>query len=56
MLVHIQCQAFIYTFVGSRAFMAGVASQAGETDSSGLTSVLQGSVNVPRGALLLLQQ
>ena len=40
----------IYTFVVSRAFMAGVASQAGDADSSrapGLTSGLQGSVNCP---------
>ena len=49
----------IYTFVVSRAFMAGAASQAGEADSSrvpGLTSGLQGSVNVHRGALLLAPQ
>ena len=35
--------------------MAGAASQAGDADSSrapGLTSGLQGSVNVHRGALL----
>ena len=47
----------IFTFVVSRAFMA--ASQAGDADSSrapGLTSVLQGSVNVHRGALLLVPQ
>ena len=58
-LVHIQCQASIYTFVVSRAFMAGAASQAGDADSSrapGLTSGLQGSVNVHRGALLLVPQ
>ena len=45
------------TFVVSRAFMAGAASQAGDADSSrapGLTSGLQGSVNVHRGALLLV--
>ena len=39
--------------------MAGAASQAGDTDSSrvpGLTSGLQGSVNVHRGALLLVPQ
>ena len=46
-----QCQSSlrIYTFVVSRAFMAGAASQAGGSDSSrapGLTSCLQGSVNV----------
>ena len=49
----------IYTFVVSRAFMAGAASQAGDADSSrapGLTSGLQGSVNVNRGALLLVPQ
>ena len=34
--VNIQCQATIlYTFVVSRAFMAGAASQAGDADSSG---------------------
>ena len=36
------------SFVVSRAFMAGAASQAGDADSSwapGLTSGLQGSVN-----------
>ena len=39
--------------------MAGVASQAGDADSSrasGLTSGLQGSMNVHRGALLLVPQ
>ena len=49
----------IYTFVVSRAFMAGAASQAGEADSSrapGLTSGLQGSVNVHHCALLLVPQ
>ena len=49
----------IYTFVVSRAFMAGAASQAGDADSSrapALTSGLQGSVNVHRGALLLVPQ
>ena len=48
----------IYAFV-SRAFMAGAASQAGDADSSrapGLTSGLQGSVNVNRGALLFVPQ
>ena len=47
----------IYIFVVSRAFMAGAASQAGDADSSrapGLISGLQGSVNVHRGALLLV--
>ena len=49
----------IYTFVVSRAFMVGMASQAGDADSNrapGLTSGLQGSVNVHRGALLLVPQ
>ena len=49
----------IYTFVVSRAFMAGAAYQAGDAESSrapGLTSGLQGSVNVHRGALLLVSQ
>ena len=49
----------IYTFVVLRAFMAGVASQAGDADSSrapGLASGFQGSVNVHRGALLLVPQ
>ena len=49
----------IYTFVASRAFMVGAASQAGDGDSSrapSLTSGLQGSVNVHRGALLLVPQ
>ena len=44
-------------FVVSRAFMAGAASQAGDADSSrapGLTSGFQGSMNVHRGALLLV--
>ena len=39
--------------------MAGAASQVGDADSSrapGLTSGLQGSVNVHRGALLLVPQ
>ena len=50
---------YTYTFVVSRAFMAGAASQAGDADSSrapGLTSGLQGSVNVHRGVLLLVPQ
>ena len=49
------CQAFVV----SRAFMAGAASQAGDADSSrapGLTSGLQGSMDVHRGALLLVPQ
>ena len=48
-----------YTFVVSRAFMAGAASQAGDADFSrapGLTYGLQGSVNVHLGALLLVPQ
>ena len=39
--------------------MAGAASQVGDADSSrapGLTSCLQGSVNVQCGALLLVLQ
>ena len=51
---------YIYIpFVMSRPFMAGAASQAVDADSSrapGLTSGLQGSVNVHRGALLLVPQ
>ena len=58
--VHIRCQGLhIYPFVVSRAFMAGAASQAGDADSSrapGLTSGLQGSMNVHRGALLFVPQ
>ena len=49
----------IYTFVVSRVFMADAASQAGDADSSrspGLTSDLRGSVNVHRGAVLLVPQ
>ena len=49
----------VYTFVVSRALIAAVASQAGYADSSwapGLISGLQGSVNVHRGALLLVPQ
>ena len=49
----------IYTFVVSRAFMAGAAIQAGDADSSrapGLTSGFQGSRNVHRCALLLVSQ
>ena len=56
--VHTQCQASIH-FVVSRAFMAGAASQSGDVDSSrapGLTSGLQGSVNVLHGALLFVPQ
>ena len=49
----------IYTSFVSRAFMARAASQAGDADfcrAPGLTSGLQGSVNVHRGALLLVPQ
>ena len=49
----------IYTFVVSRVFMAGAASQVGDADSSrapGLTSDSQGSVNVHRGGILLVLQ
>ena len=49
----------IYTFVVLRAFIAGAASQAGDADSfraPGLTSGLQGSVNVHIGALLFVPQ
>ena len=56
---HTVSSLHICTFVVSRAFMAGAASQAGDADSSrapGLTSALQGSVNVHRGALLLVPQ
>ena len=58
-LPHPVSSLHIYTFVVSRAFMAGAASLAGDVDSSrapGLTSGLQGSVNVHRGALLLVPQ
>ena len=56
---HIHCQASIYTVSLSRAFIAGASRQAGDADSSwapGLTSGLQGSVNVHREALLLVPQ
>ena len=48
----------IYTFVVSLAFMAGAASPTGDPDSRapGLTSGLQGSVDVHRCALLLVPQ
>ena len=49
----------IYTFVVSQTFMAGAARQAGDADPSwapGLTSGLQRSVNVHRGAQLLVPQ
>ena len=58
--VHIQSQASIYTLsLCLGQFLAGATSQAGDTDSSwapGLTSGLQGSTNVHRGALLLVSQ
>ena len=50
---HLVTSLHIYTFVVLRTFMAGAASQAGDADPSrapGLTSGLQGSVNVHRGA------
>ena len=56
---HPMSSLHIYTFVVSRTFMAGAASQAGDADSSrvpGLDSGLQGSVNVHCGALLLVPQ
>ena len=55
----------MYTFVVLRAFMAGAAGRAGDAGwagdagssrAPGLTSGLQGSVNVHRGALLLVPQ
>ena len=49
----------IYIFIVSWAFVTVAASQAWDADSSrahGLTSDLQGSVNVHRGALLLVPQ
>ena len=49
----------IYTFVMTRAFIAGAASQAGDAESSrapGLTSGFQGSVDFHRGTLLLAPQ
>ena len=56
---HPMSSLHIYTFVVSRAFMPGAPSRAGDADSSrapGLTSGLQWSVNVHRGALLLVPQ
>ena len=56
---HPESSLHIHTFVVSRAFMADAASQAGDADSSrvpGIASGLQGSVNVHRGALLLVPQ
>ena len=55
----VQASILVYSFIVSRAFMAGAASQAGDADSSwtpGLTSGLQGSVNDHRGVLLLVPQ
>ena len=54
---HPMSSLHIYTFVVSRAFMAGSAGQAGDAGSSrapGLASGLWGSVDVYRGALLLV--
>ena len=56
---HLVSSLHIYTFVVSGAFMAGATSQAGDAASSwipGLTSGLQGSVNVHRDVLLLVPQ
>ena len=56
---HTVSSLYKYTFVVSRAFMAGAASQAGDADSlraPGLTSGLQGSMNVHRDVLLLVPQ
>ena len=56
---HTESSLNVYTSIVFRAFMAGAASQAGDADSSrapGLTTGLQGSVNVLRGALLLVPQ
>ena len=55
--VHMTKNAYMYKIHTLRAFIAGAASQAGDADSSrapGLTSGLQGSVDVKRGALLLV--
>ena len=58
----VECYSLlIYTFVVSRVFTAGAASQEGESDADssrapGLTSGFQGSVNVHHGALLLVPQ
>ena len=46
-----------FKLIVSRAFMAGAAGRAGDAGSSrapGLTSGLQGSVDVRRGTLLLV--
>ena len=56
---HPMSSLHINTFVVSRAFIPGVASQAGDADSyraPGLISGLQGSVNVHRVDLLLVPQ
>ena len=50
---------FLSFIIPSSSNLAGVASQAGDADPSratGLTSGLQGSVNVHRGTLLLVPQ
>ena len=57
--VHIQCPASISTLSLMRVYMADAASQEGDADSSrapGLTSGLQGFMNVHSGALLLVPQ
>ena len=56
---HTVSSLHINTFFVWRAFLVGAANQAGDADSSrapGLTSGLQGSVNVRLGALLLVPQ
>ena len=56
---HLVSSLHIYTSIESRAFMVGAASHAGDADSSrapGLTSGLQGSVDVHLGALLIVPQ
>ena len=57
--VHIQCQASIYTLSLCRGHSWRVRLATQETltpRAPGLTSGLQGSVNVHRGALLLVPQ
>ena len=58
--IHIHMSSLhIYTSVVLQTFMVGAASQSGDADFSrapGLTSGLQGSVNVHHGALLLVPQ
>ena len=45
---------YIYTFVVSRAFIVGAASQAGDADSSRAPGLASGLLY--RGALLLVPQ